>query len=261
MRIALGIEYNGSQFYGWQRQSNADSVQQRLEDAISKVANASIVITTAGRTDTGVHATEQIIHFDYDSQRELKSWVQGVNRYLPNSISVLWAKPVEDDFHARYGAKSRLYRYVIFNHATRSALLDNLVTWEYAKLDMQKMQRAANHLLGTHDFTSYRTVHCQAKSPIRNVEEISFSKHNEFICLDIRANAFLHHMVRNIMGVLMTIGKGEQAEDWSLEVLQKCDRTLGGKTAPAAGLYLVKVQYDEKFALDDRIRWPAIAGA
>lgn len=260
MRISLGVEYNGSHFSGWQRQLNANSVQQCMEEAISNVADAKIVITTAGRTDTGVHATEQIIHFDSNNQRELKSWVKGVNRYLPNSISVLWAKYVKDDFHARYGARSRLYRYVICNRATRPALLDNFVTWEYARLDVKKMQRAAEHLQGAHDFTSYRTVHCQAKSPVRTVEEISFTKQGEFIFMDIRANAFLHHMVRNIMGVLMAIGRGEQAEDWSLEVLQKHDRTLGGMTAPAAGLYLVKVQYDEIHALDTKIRWPAIAG-
>ena len=260
MRIALGIEYNGSQFSGWQRQLNADSVQQRMEEAISNVADAKIVITTAGRTDTGVHATEQIIHFDCENQRELKSWVKGVNRYLPNSISVLWAKSVKDDFHARYGARSRLYRYVIINRATRPALLDNFVTWEYAPLDLKKMQHAAKHLQGTHDFTSYRTVHCQAKSPVRTIEDISLSKHNDFIFMDIRANAFLHHMVRNIMGVLMAVGRGEKAEDWSLKVLQNCNRAHGGMTAPAAGLYLVKVQYDEIYGLGGNIRWPAISG-
>lgn len=261
MRIALGVEYNGSHFCGWQRQSNADSVQQYLEQAISKVANTQVIITVAGRTDTGVHATEQIVHFDCDNQRELKAWVMGVNTNLPNSISVLWAKHVEDDFNARYSAQSRLYRYVIINRATRPALFDQLVTWEYAELDLYKMQHAAKHLLGTHDFTSYRTVACQAKSPIRTVHDIKLRKDNEFILMDINANAFLHHMVRNIMGVLMAIGKGEQAIDWSLEVLQKCDRTMGGKTAPATGLYLVKVKYDEKYGLDAAIRWPAIAGA
>ncbi len=191
----------------------------------------------------------------------VKAWVQGVNRYLPNTVSVLWAKQVQDEFHARYSALSRLYRYVIFNHATRPALLDHLVTWEYAALDLQKMQHAAEHLLGTHDFTSYRAVACQAKSPIRTISKITLRKHNDFICMDSYANAFLGDMVWNIMGVLMTIAKGEQAEDWSLKVLQKCDRTLGGITAPAAGLYLVKVQYDEGFGLDAKIRWPAIAGS
>ncbi len=260
MRIALGIEYNGSQFYGWQRQIVEETVQQHLEKAIAVVADCPITIKVAGRTDTGVHATEQIVHFDYDSPRELKAWVMGANSNLPNSISVLWAKHVDDDFHARYSAQSRLYRYVIFNNAVRPALLDKLVTWEYAALDVQKMQHAAQHLSGTHDFTSYRAVACQASSPIRTIEEITLSRRNEFVLMDIRANGFLHHMVRNIMGVLMAIGRGERTIDWSQEVLQKHDRTMGGKTAPAAGLYLVKVQYDEKYGLDSRIRWPAITG-
>ncbi len=260
MRIALGVEYNGSQFYGWQRQSVADTVQQQLEKAISIVADKPITVYVAGRTDTAVHATEQIVHFDCDNPRELKAWVMGANSNLPNSISVLWAKHVEDEFHARFSAQSRYYRYIIFNNAVRPALLDKLVTWEYAALDVQKMQYAAQHLLGTHDFTSYRAVACQASSPMRTIEELTLSRQNEFVLMDIRANGFLHHMVRNIMGVLITIGRGEQAEDWSREVLQKCDRTLGGKTAPAAGLYLVKVQYDEKFGLDTKIRWPAIVG-
>lgn len=259
MRIALGVEYNGSQFFGWQRQSNADSVQQRLEQAISKVANIPIHIQAAGRTDTGVHATEQIIHFDFDDERELKAWVMGVNTHLPNAISVLWAKHVDDEFHARFSAQSRRYRYVIYNFATRPALLDQQVTWEYTKLDVQKMQHAAKHLVGRHDFSSYRTVACQAKSPIRNINDITLSARDNFILMDIHADGFLHHMVRNIMGVLITIGKNEQSEDWSLDVLEKRDRTLGGVTAPAAGLYLVKVQYDKKFGLDTKIRWPAIA--
>jgi len=260
MRVALGVEYNGSQFCGWQRQSNADSVQQRVEKAISIVADTPIFTTTAGRTDTGVHATEQIIHFDCENERELKAWIMGVNSNLPNSVSVLWAKRVNDDFHARYSALSRRYRYIIFNRATRPALLDELVTWEYAKLDLVKMQQAAKCLLGKHDFTSYRAVACQANSPIRTIQELSLHQHNEFIFMDILADGFLHHMVRNIMGVLIAIGRGERAENWSHEVLVERDRTLGGITAAAAGLYLVKVQYDERYDLDKTIRWPAIAG-
>lgn len=259
MRIALGVEYNGSQFYGWQRQLNPNTVQQYLEQAISKVADSPIKLIAAGRTDTGVHATEQVIHFDCENARELKAWVRGVNRYLPNSVSVMWAKAVADEFHARYSARSRRYRYIVYNSAARPALLDNLVTWEYGDLDLQKMQHAANHLLGTNDFSSYRAVACQANSPIRTVHEITLTKHNEYILMDIHANAFLHHMVRNIMGVLMTIGRDEKSQDWSLEVLEKCDRTCGGITAPAAGLYLVKVTYDECHGLDENIRWPAIA--
>jgi len=260
MRIALGVEYNGSQFYGWQRQSNADSVQQRLEKAISIVADSPTVTTTAGRTDTGVHATEQIVHFDCENERELNAWVMGVNSNLPNSVSVLWAKSVPEVFHARYSAQSRRYRYVLFNNPTRPALLDQQVTWEYTALNLETMQQAAEYLLGKHDFTSYRAVSCQANSPVRTIEEISLHKHNQFILMDILADGFLHHMVRNIMGVLIAIGRGERPENWSQEVLQKRDRTMGGMTAGAAGLYLVKVQYDEKFDLDATVRWPAIAG-
>ncbi len=258
MRIALGVEYNGSHFYGWQRQLNPNTVQQNLEQAISKVADSPIQLIAAGRTDTGVHATEQVVHFDCKNARELKAWVRGVNRYLPNSVSVMWAKHVSDEFHARYSAQSRRYRYIVYNSAARPALLDNLVTWEYGHLDLHKMQHAANHLLGMNDFSSYRAVACQANSPIRTVHEITLTKRNEYILMDIHANAFLHHMVRNIMGVLMTIGRGEKSHDWSLEVLKKCDRTCGGITAPAAGLYLVKVTYDESHGLDKNIRWPAI---
>ncbi len=259
MRIALGIEYNGSQFYGWQRQLNSNTVQQCLEAAISKVADSPIKLIAAGRTDTGVHATEQVIHFDCEHERELKAWVRGVNRYLPDSVSVMWSKHVTDEFHARYSALSRRYRYIIFNSASRPALLDNLVTWEYGQLDLNKMQHAAKHLVGMNDFSSYRAVACQANSPVRTVHEISLRQYNEYILMDIHANAFLHHMVRNIMGVLMTIGRGEKPQEWSLEVLEQRDRTCGGITAPAAGLYLVKVTYDPCHGLDDNIRWPAIA--
>ncbi len=259
MRIAIGVEYNGSQYCGWQRQTNADSVQQCLEQAISKVADTQTFVQAAGRTDTGVHATEQVVHFDCENDRELKAWVMGVNSYLPNSISVLWAKHVEDEFHARFSARSRRYRYLIYNHDTRPALYDGLLTWEYVALELEKMQQSAKHLIGTHDFTSYRTVACQAKSPVRTVHDIVIRQHREYILMDIHADGFLHHMVRNIAGVLITIGKNEQNENWSLEVLEKRDRTLGGITAPAAGLYLVKVHYDEKFDLNPAIRWPAIA--
>ena len=258
MRIALGVEYNGSRFCGWQRQTNAQSVQQNLEQAVSKVADAKTHIQAAGRTDTGVHATEQVVHFDCDNSRELKAWVMGVNSCLPNSISVLWAKHVDEEFHARFSAQSRRYRYVIYHHATRPALLDGLLTWEYAYIDLDKMQKAAKHLVGTHDFTSYRAVACQAKDPTRTVYELNLSQQKEFIFMDICANGFLHHMVRNIAGVLISIGKKEKHEDWSLEVLESRDRTLGGITAPAAGLYLIKVQYDEKYGLNSNIRWPAI---
>ena len=258
MRIALGIEYDGSPFCGWQRQKGTDTVQQALEDAVSRVADAPVRVSAAGRTDTGVHATEQVAHFDCDAQRENHAWVLGVNSYLPDSISVLWARPVDDDFHARYSAVTRQYRYVIDNRPVRPAILRERVTWLHQPLDCTRMQRAASCLQGTHDFTSYRAQACQAKSPVRTVYELIVQRFNEFVFLDIRANGFLHHMVRNIAGVLIAIGKAEQEVDWAKTVLERCDRTLGGVTAPAAGLYLVKVQYDDKYGLDPAVQWPAI---
>lgn len=259
MRIALGIEYNGSFYCGWQRQKNAESVQQYVEEAISKVADSPVVVQAAGRTDTAVHATEQVIHFDCDNERELKAWVLGVNANLPDSISVFWAQTVDEEFSARFSAQSRRYRYIIYNSRTRPALLDKLVTWQRVALDFSNMQHAAKHLVGKHDFTSYRAVACQANSPVRTVHEIKLSQFKKFIYVDIHADGFLHHMVRNIVGVLMMIGKGEQDKDWSLEVLEKKDRTMGGVTAPPDGLYLIKVHYDEKFGFDPEIKWPAIA--
>ncbi len=257
MRIALGIEYDGGPFYGWQRQAHASSVQQIVEEAISEVADTPIRVYAAGRTDTGVHATEQIIHFDSLAERDAKAWVTGVNTHLPGSISILWAKPVDQDFHARRSAQARLYRYIILNRAARPALLNRKVTWIFQSLDREAMQRAANYLQGTHDFSSYRALSCQAKSPVRTVHEINVQQRGEFIYLDVRADGFLHHMVRNIAGVLIAIGKGDQRASWSQAVLQRRDRTLGGVTAPASGLYLVKVQYDDKYGLDPAIRWPA----
>ncbi len=259
MKIAQGIEYNGSHFYGWQRQALTNSVQQTVEEAISKVADRPVRIHAAGRTDTGVHATEQIIHFDSPTERDIKAWVMGVNAHLPNSISILWAKPVAEDFHARFSAISRYYRYVILNRPTRPALLDQQVTWVFHPLDISMMQQAAHHLEGKHDFSSYRALACQANNPIRTVHQINIKRQEELIFIDIHANGFLHHMVRNIAGVLITIGKGEQDTNWSRMVLEHRDRTLGGVTAQASGLYLVKVQYDDKYGFNSTIRWPAFA--
>ncbi|MYB88982.1 MAG: tRNA pseudouridine(38-40) synthase TruA [Proteobacteria bacterium] len=258
MRIALGIEYDGSPFCGWQRQKGTDTIQQALEDAVSRVADAPVRLSAAGRTDTGVHATEQVVHFDCEAQRENRGWVLGVNSYLPDSVSVLWAKPVDDDFHARYSAISRQYRYVIDNRPVRPAIFRERVTWVHQPLDYTRMQQAASCLQGTHDFTSYRALACQAKSPVRTVHELTVQRFDEFVFLDIRADGFLHHMVRNIAGVLIAIGKAEQEVDWAGTVLERRDRTLGGVTAPPAGLYLVKVQYDGKYGLDPAVQWPAI---
>lgn len=258
MRIALGIEYDGSPFCGWQRQKGSRTVQEALERAVSKVADAPVGLCAAGRTDTGVHATEQVVHFDSTARRSARAWVLGVNTHLPDPVSVLWARTVQEDFHARYSAISRRYRYVILNRPTRPALLRERATWIHQALDRECMQAAARHLQGTHDFSSYRALACQAKSPVRTVHELSVQRRGAFLFVDILADGFLHHMVRNIAGVLITIGRGEQQAGWAATVLERRDRTLGGVTAPAAGLYLVKVQYDGKHGLSPAVQWPAI---
>jgi tRNA pseudouridine38-40 synthase len=250
MRIALGIEYDGSEFCGWQLQKDAvRTVQGVVETALGKVANHEVRVTCAGRTDTGVHATEQVIHFDTDAVRDERAWVYGTNANLPKDVVVLWARPVADDFHARFSAERRAYRYVIFTREVRPTFLAYRVTWHYKPLDTARMQAAGNYLLGEHDFSSYRAVACQAKSPVRTLHKLQVCTQGPFIFIDVEANAFLHHMVRNIAGVLMAIGEGEKPVEWSREVLEARDRTLGGVTAPPYGLYLTRVGYAEKFAI------------
>ena len=249
MRIALGIEYDGSAYNGWQSQNHGHGVQEEVERAVTSVANDKVKVVCAGRTDTGVHALEQVVHFDTDAERSEYSWIFGSNANLPDNISILWAKPVSDDFHARYSAQRRQYRYVILNRSVRPALHSRYATWFYKPLDEDRMATAAQALVGTHDFTSYRTVHCQAKNPVREVSRLDVKRYNEFIYIDIEANAFLHHMVRNIAGVLMAIGTGEQAVTWAKEVLDFRDRTLGGVTAGANGLYFMRAQYPDVFQL------------
>ena len=249
MRIALGVEYDGSAFCGWQFQDHSPSVQEAVEKALSAVANEPVRVVCAGRTDTGVHATEQVIHFDSEVERSMRSWVRGANANLPKEVVLLWATPIDDEFHARFAAVRRRYRYVIFNRAIRPTFLDKRTSWEYRDLNVDRMAEAASSLIGEHDFSSYRAVGCQAKNPVRTIHDIQLSRHNELIFIDIEANAFLHHMVRNIAGVLMTIGAGEQAVDWAAEVLEYKDRTKGGKTASPSGLYLTGVTYPEQFQL------------
>ncbi len=252
MRIALGIEYDGSRYNGWQSQKHGLGIQTVTEQALSKVAAQNIRLTCAGRTDTGVHAVEQVVHFDCDADRDMRAWVLGGNANLPSDISILWANAVDDDFHARFSALSRTYRYIILNRDVRPAILANKVSWTYRPLDADKMQMAAEPLLGEHDFSSYRTVQCQSKTPVRNVLRLDVSRHDDFVIIDIEANAFLHHMVRNIAGVLMTIGAGDAPVNWSREVLEIRDRTEAGITAPAAGLYFMSVAYPQKFGLPSK---------
>lgn len=245
-RVALVLEYNGAHYHGWQAQkSGIPTVQMHVEAALSKVANHPVEVVCAGRTDAGVHASHQIIHFDTSVTRAFRSWVMGVNANLPDDISAHWVGNVSSEFHARFSAISRRYRYVIYNHPIRPALYRNEVTWNYRPLDVSKMAQAAEVLVGRHDFSSYRAIGCQAKSPVREVEFLNVQRFGDFIILDIQANAFLHHMVRNIAGVLMAIGSGKQNVGWAEAVLHAKDRTAGGVTAPPFGLYLINVGYPE----------------
>jgi tRNA pseudouridine38-40 synthase len=243
------VEYDGSGFSGWQRQNHARSTQADVEAALSRVADHAVQICCAGRTDAGVHATWQVIHFETTAQRSDRSWVLGTNANLKKDAGLLWARCVDDDFHARFSAQSRRYRYIMLNRPVPSPLLRTRVAWCHAPLDEARMQLAANDLVGEHDFSSYRALACQAKSPVRTVHRLTVQRSGDFIYLDIEANAFLHHMVRNIVGVLMSIGRGEQEPGWASEVLEHRDRTRGGVTAPACGLYMVGVNYPERHGI------------
>ena len=250
MRVALGVEYDGSHYCGWQRQKHdSQTVQENLEAALSNVANHPVQVICAGRTDTGVHGVGQVVHFDTESERSEKGWIFGCNTNLPDSISVRWAKPVAEDFHARFSAISRAYRYVIYNHPVRPALGMHHLTWNYRPLDIELMQQAANVLVGEHDFSSFQAQGCQAKSPIRTIHHINLYRRGRLIIMDIQANAFLQHMVRNIAGVLMAIGSGKEPLGWMTEVLNHKNRTLGGVTAPPYGLFFMRVGYPDEFGI------------
>ena len=251
MRIALGIEYAGHAYYGWQRQDISPTVQEVLEKALSEVADEAITVVCAGRTDTGVHALQQVVHFETHSQRELKAWQLGTNTKLPKDVAVTWALEVDDEFHARFSAINRTYQYLILNRRARPAVFNNLVTWEYQKLDYERMKKASSYLLGENDFTSFRAAACQAKSPIRTVHQLDINKRGDWYMITICANAFLHHMVRNIAGVLMAIGKGKKEINWVEEVLEAKDRTAGGVTAPPHGLYLADIKYPDKYIIPE----------
>jgi len=249
MRLAAGVEYCGSGFRGWQRQPGQRTVQGWIESALSRVADHPVAIQCAGRTDTGVHAVRQVIHFDTVSQRESHSWILGTNSNLPQDVRITWIKSVEEAFHARFSALARRYKYLIINRPVPAPIFHRRLTWEYRYLDIQRMVEAAADLIGEHDFSSYRAVSCQAKSPVRNISRLDVSRTHDLVVIDIEANAFLHHMVRNIAGVLMIIGAGEEPAGWAKKVLQARDRTKGGITAPPDGLYLADIRYDKKFGI------------
>jgi tRNA pseudouridine38-40 synthase len=254
-RIALGVEYNGSQFNGWQSQKNEGkrirTVQTAVEHALSHIAHQPMRVICAGRTDAGVHATAQVIHMETEVQRPMSAWVLGSNAHLPDDVNICWAREMPDDFHARFSATQRHYRYLILNRPTRSALWAGRATWFFRALDAQRMQAAANDLLGQHDFSAYRAQSCQANTPIRTINRISIQRDADFIRIDLSANAFLQHMVRNIVGVLLAIGNGKAEVSWAKTVLESRLRSQGGVTALPDGLYLTQVDYTDGFILPD----------
>ena len=251
MRIALGIEYDGTPFCGWQMQKGSPSVQEAVERALSTVADHPVTVICAGRTDTGVHGIGQVVHFDTAAERSMRSWVFGANANLPKSVAVQWAQPIADHFHARFRAVRRRYRYVIFSRPVRPTFLAYRVTWDYRPLDARRMHQAGQSLVGEHDFSSYRALGCQAKHPLRTIHELSVRRDGAFVIMDVEADGFLHHMVRNIVGVLSAIGAGEQPLEWAAQVLELRDRTRGGVTAPPHGLYFARVTYPAEYRIPE----------
>lgn len=258
-RLALGIEYDGSAFCGWQTQVGQRTVQDQVEQALSKVANEPVRLICAGRTDTAVHATGQVAHFDTRANRRKRSWILGTNANLPDDVNITWVKEVADDFHARFSATGRSYRYIILNRPTRSALQRRRAHWTFHPLALEAMQTAARKFIGEHDFSSFRAVACQAKSPVRTIEFLQVQREGDYLYIDIRANAFLHHMVRNIAGVLLAIGEGKQSADWVDYLLEVRDRRVSGVTAPPQGLYFVNARYPAEFAIPEAGFHPKLA--
>ena len=250
-RFALGVEYDGTAYAGWQTQQSAPSVQSVLERALSSVADEPISVVCAGRTDAGVHARWQVAHFDTHASRSLRGWMLGTNSDLPRDVSIAWCRPVAAHFHARYSAEARTYRYIILNRGTRSALAEKRAAGIYKPLDHERMAAAALALCGEHDFSAFRSSECQAHSPLRRLERLTVERRGNWVILEATANAFLHHMVRNIAGLLIAIGRGDAPPTWAGEVLEGRDRRLGAATAPAEGLYFWAVRYSSVFGLPD----------
>ncbi|QJC28040.1 tRNA pseudouridine(38-40) synthase TruA [Enterobacteriaceae endosymbiont of Plateumaris braccata] len=247
-KFALGIEYNGSNYHGWQKQKEfSNTIQQHIENAISIIANHNIEIFCAGRTDIGVHSIGQVIHFETVSIRKIKSWILGINSLLPKDIVVTWIVPVTKEFHARFSAISRKYYYIIYNSKYRSGILNKLVTQYQYNLDIKKMNKAAKYLIGENDLTSFRSVKCQSSSSYRRIIHLNIKKYNNYIIIDIKANSFVYHMVRTIVGCLLEIGSHSKKEIWLLELLKKKDRTKAATTVKPNGLFLVEIEYPKRF--------------
>lgn len=244
VRIALGLEYDGTTFAGWQSQTHGNTVQDALERALGKIAGTIVRVTCAGRTDAGVHAAAQVAHFDAPVGRPLNAWVRGVNSHLPDTVAVRWAREVPAEFHARFSAISRSYRYVLYNHAVRPALLAGRVGWFHLPLDLEAMRAGAACLVGEHDFTAFRAAECQAKSPVKMLHLAELARHGDCLVFEFRANAFLHHMVRNMVGALVYVGKGKYTPEWIATLIEGRDRTLAAPTFSPAGLYLHGIEYD-----------------
>ena len=248
-RIALGIQYDGTPYQGWQSQVHRQTVQDVLQDALSQFATVPLSVQCAGRTDTGVHGLEQVVHLDVPFERNANAWVRGVNAFLPDAIAVRWAMTVMPEFHARFDAFKRTYHYVIYNHPTRSPLWAHRAGWYHKPLDAEKMHIAAQALVGEHDFSAFRAAQCQAKSPIKTMHAISVKRMGDLVIVSVTANAFLHHMVRNIVGSLIYVGTGKQAIDWLAFLLTQHNRTLSAPTFASSGLYLAAIHYDQRFGL------------
>lgn len=251
-RVALAVEYHGGAFRGFQQQeSGVPTVQLALQEALSQVANEPISLVCAGRTDACVHATNQVVHFDTRATRSAKAWTAGVNANLPAGVAIKWAAEVPAEFHARFSARDRTYRYIIFNSPFRPALFNDQLTWCREPLDVGRMRAGAAHLIGEHNFNALRAAQCQARHPVRHIKRIDLAQRGDLIVMEVSANAFLHHMVRNIAGVLMRVGKGWAEPEWVAQVLASQDRTQAAETAPPYGLYLVSVAYPSEFGIPE----------
>jgi tRNA pseudouridine38-40 synthase len=249
MKFAIGVSYCGAGLEGWQSQPSGNTVQDRLERALSEIGGVPVALTAAGRTDSGVHASAQVAHFETHIDRPESAWVRGANSLLPAGIAVQWAAPVPGDFHARYSAVSRTYRYVLYNHAVRPALLAGRVGWFHLPLDLDQMRKGAECLVGEHDFSSFRSADCQAKTPVRTVQSAAIRASGPYVLFDFTANGFLHHMVRNLVGCLIHVGKGKHAPGWMSELVAARDRRLAAPTFSPDGLYLSAVRYDARWGL------------
>ncbi len=255
-KLALGVQYNGYRYHGWQKQAHLTTIQGKLESALSAVAAHDVRVFCAGRTDTAVHASNQVIHFETTVTRDIKAWIYGTNTNLPHDIVVSWAQIVDQDFHARFKAQKRFYRYILYNHTIRPALLLQNVSWNFAPLAIEPMLQACQYLLGEQDFSSFRAAECQAKNPVKTMHFIHIQQQGRYIVFDFCANGFLHHMVRNIVGVLLQIGAGKQEPEWCQDVLRAKDRAHGGITAPPYGLYLTGAEYPEHFKISQSVVYP-----